>query len=69
MGGRNRGGVDTQECAAAGCQCKESEMHLVECPVYKVEFWEKVGDLMGKLGLDASADKLKWIVGIHTPIR
>ena len=58
------GGMDTQECAAAGCRCKESQMHLVECTVYKTEFWSKVGSLMGRLGLDSSTDQLKWIAGI-----
>ena len=56
--------MDTQECAAARCWCKESQMHLVECTVYKTEFWNKVGNLMGRLGLDASTDPLKWIAGI-----
>ena len=50
--------MDTQECAAARCWCKESQMHLVECTVYKTEFWNKVGNLMGRLGLDASTDPL-----------
>ena len=58
------GGMDTQECAAAGCRCKESQMHLVECAVYKTEFWSRVGNLMGRLGLDASTNQLKWIAGI-----
>ena len=39
--------------------------HLVECTVYRAEFWNKVGNLMGRLGLDASTDTLKWIAGIR----
>jgi hypothetical protein len=38
-------------CGARDCMAKESQLHLVECSRIQVGFWDKVRELMRKMGM------------------
>ena len=58
------GGMNTTKCATTGCLHEENIEHLVDCPLIRRDFWDKVAALMGRLMMNAGSTDLKWLLGI-----
>ena len=46
----HREDIDDNSCRA--CSARENQMHLIKCPVIKLEFWNEVIKLLSALGFD-----------------
>ena len=46
----HRNDLDDTSCRA--CTAKENQMHLIECPVIRKEFWDEVLKLLRLLGFN-----------------
>ena len=57
------GGMEDTKCRAPGCGAEESQAHLMQCPVIKDKFWEKIREGIVRLGGEAENKETFWLTG------
>ena len=57
------GGCSSTLCSATGCVQEENQLHLIECPFMKRDFWNYVEDFMQRLKMEPENETIYWLAG------
>ena len=53
--------TDGRDTGCRACGEKENQIHLLECPIIRQEFWQEIIALLGELGMEAPTDVVRFL--------